>query len=203
MTIDLKPFISRFNSLETRTRYGVFGVILLLVVCVDVLVVMGFQRGMLDALSLNNQNLKGDIERLKNDLLRIDQMKASLEQSRAQLESMNMKVRGVAEVSPILEDVSRIARGAGIKIEQLTPQSELGQSLVTSGAVKYYALPIVVQASSGYHMFGRFMNDLESAKLFFTLSSFSMETRQNDPQERSFSAVFKVVLSDPSTGAKT
>lgn len=196
MTIHLKPLVAKFNKLDIKARYGVFGVLLALLVLLDVFVVMGFQRGALDSLSLGNQTLKTDIERLKNDLLRIDQMKTSLLQSRTQLEAMNMKIRGVTEVSPVLEDVSRMAQTAGVKIEQLTPQAELGQPLITTSSIKYYALPIVVQASSGYHMFGRFMSELESAKLFFNLSHFSIQTQENDRQQRSISAVFKVVLSD-------
>jgi len=199
MKLNLATMISQFNQLELKVRLSVFAGVLLMLVLADVFTVLGFQWGALQKIGQDNQTLHDDIERLKGDLLRIDQMRSGLQNSRTQLEGMNSKIHSVGEVSPILEDVSKIANQAGVKIEQLTPQSDAQQALITSGAVKYYALPIVVQATSGYHMFGHWMNQLESAALFFNLSSLTIEDQGGDVNHHRINATFKVVLSDKNT----
>ncbi|MEI7998096.1 MAG: type 4a pilus biogenesis protein PilO [Candidatus Omnitrophota bacterium] len=200
MKIDIGLIIEKFNQLDAKIRYAAFAGILLVIFLVDFFTLIGFQWGSLEKIYTENQALQQNIERLKSDIHGIDQMKAGLQQSRKQLEAMNMKIHAVTDKDAILEDVSRIANEADVKIEQLTPQIESQQALVSSGALKYYALPIVIQASSGYHTFGHFINQLEQAKLFFTISSLTMEDRGGDSHRHSINTTFKVVLSDKNTG---
>ena len=46
--------------------------------------------------------------------------------------------------------------------------------LVDDNKRSYYALPILVQARSGYHDLGRFLNQLEKSNLFLYVTSFSI-----------------------------
>jgi Tfp pilus assembly protein PilO len=199
MKIDFSYFIEKYNQMDVKIRYLIFGGILLLILLLDIFTFLGWQGMFLKQIDLDNQTIKQDIQSLKTDLQRIDQIKAGLQNSRSQLEAMNVKIRPIEDVPSILEEISRLASDSGIKIDQLTPQTDSQQVLIATGPLKYLALPIVIQASSGYHMFGHFLNQLETAKLFFTISSLVIENRGTDIRHHTISAVIKVVLSDKNT----
>ena len=196
MKINFFPIIEKFNQLEIRLRYAAFAGVLLVIFALDLFTVLRFQWVSLQRIGHDNQALHEGIDHLKEELQKIDQMKSGLQHSRSQMEAMDIKIRSVGGVSSIQENMSRIAIGSGIKIEQLTPQSDAEEVLITSGAVKYYARPIELQASAGFHMFGRFMNQLESERFLFTLSHLTIEDQGDGIDHHHINAVFKVVLSD-------
>ena len=204
MKIDFHQIIERFNQMDIRIRCTVFGGVLLLVFALDYSTVLGFQWNALIKMNDQNQVLSKNTQQLKVDLQGIGQMKERLQNSRLQLEAMNRKIRSLGEVSAILEDVSRIANETDVKIDQLTPQTESRQVLISTNEVKYYALPIVIQATSGYHMLGHFINRLESNKLFFILTDLDIQGHDIDTQHHTINVTLKVILSDKSAdGPKT
>jgi Tfp pilus assembly protein PilO len=201
MKFDFNKILEQFNKLDLKIRYAIFGGIFLLIFLLDIFTLMGFQMGNIQKIDADKLTMQQSIDQLKADLKRVDQMKASLQNSRSQLESLNAKIRSVNEVSSLLEDISRIANEAGIKIEQLNPQTDPPQLLLSSGTVKYYSLSIVIQATSSYHVLGHFINQLESANLFFTLTNLMIEDRGSEGSNRhNISATLKFVLSDKTAG---
>ena len=52
-------------------------------------------------------------------------------------------------------------------------------TVVTGPDSQYYALPIVIAAHSGYHMFGHFLNKLESGNLLFMVHDLRIEDTGN------------------------
>ncbi|MBI3601707.1 MAG: type 4a pilus biogenesis protein PilO [Candidatus Omnitrophica bacterium] len=204
MKIDFHQLIERFNQLDIKIRYTVFGGVLLLVFLSDYSTVLRFQWNTLSKMDSKNQTMSKDIKRLKDDLQRINQMKERLQNSRTQLEAMNIKIRPLGEASSVLEDISRIANETGVKIDQLTPQTESQQALISTKEARYYTLPIVIRATSGYHMFGRFMNQLELGKLFFIVSSLQIQDQGSDIHHHAIDATLKIIFSDKSSdGSKT
>ncbi len=204
MKIDFHQIIERFDQLDIKIRYTVFGGVLLLVFTLDYFTVLGFQWNTLSKMDSENQTRGKDIDRLKADLQRLSQMREGLQNSRLQMEAMNAKIRSLGEVSAILEDISRIANETDVKIDQLTPQTEFQQTLISTKEIKYYTLPIVIQASSGYHMFGHFINQLELGKLFFIVSSLQIQDHGSDIHHHAIDVTLKMILSDKSSdGPKT
>ena len=199
MKIDIASIIANFNRLDLRTRYAIFAGCLAAVFLLDGFTLMAFQWLILQNIESKSQTLEQNIKQVKSDLVRIDQMKASLQRSRTQMETMNMKIRPVTDKDSILDDISQIANQAGVKIDQLTVQGDFQKALISTKTIKYYALPIVIQASSGYHTFGHFINELEQARLSFILSGLTIEDHSGDSRH-SINAIFKVVLSDKNTG---
>lgn len=202
MKFDFSQIIDKFNQLDIKIRYAIFAGLLVLIFVLDFFTILGLQLGGLHKVDEDNLTMKQNIERLKADSQRVNQMKASLENSRSQLEALNVKIRPLEEVSSLLEDISKVAVDSGVKIEQLTPQSEPPQALISTGPMKYYSLPVVIQATSGYHVFGRFMSQLESANLFFTVSNLTIEDRNGDANSHNVSATLKFVLSEKNAGGQ-
>ncbi|MBF0489197.1 MAG: type 4a pilus biogenesis protein PilO [Candidatus Omnitrophica bacterium] len=199
MKIDFSQIIEKFNQWDVNARYAVFGSVLLMLFLLDFFTILGFQWRAFEKINSENQAMQENTDHLKANLQRISEMNNGLKLSRSQFEVVNARIRSLGEVSSVVEDVSRVASECEVRIEQVTPQSEFQQALISSESTKYYALPIVIQATSGYHMFGHFINKLESSNLFFTLSNLTIEDRTSDSRLHSINATLKVVLSDKNT----
>jgi len=193
---DLKPLVNRFNALDERARYTIFGLFLVVVVGLDYFLVLRLQAGFLRKVGEGITTLSQDTARVRADAQRINDIKKGLEDMRSQLQALNNKVRPLQEIPAVLSDIARIANDSGVSIDQLVPAKEGPESLLTSGDTKYYALPIVVSAHSGYHMFGRFLNKLESGNLLFLVRGLRMETGDIPANNLAVQATLKVVLAD-------
>jgi hypothetical protein len=60
------------------------------------------------------------------------------------------------------------------------------ETLTSSADGKYYALPVVIKARCGYHMFGRFLNKLENEDLYFIMKDFIIQNDDKDPNTHAF-----------------
>jgi len=196
MKFDFTKILEIFNSLNEQLRYSILGGAVLLVLLVDVLFLVLPQCASI--VEINNQikKISGDTAQILNDKQRIDQFKKNLEQTRSQLEAMTVKVRSMQEVPATLDTISRTANAYDVKIDQLTPQKQGQESLMESGDNHYYALPIVIQARCGYHMFGRFLNKLENEDLYFSLKDLIVQSDEKSPHILLFSLTIKIILMD-------
>lgn len=199
MKFDLKMIIEKFNNLDIKARYAALAVCVVVVMGLDYLVLTNFQLRSLSGIDAQVKKIKEETIRVKADTQRIDQIKSGLENSRTQLQALNSKIRSLQEVPAVLEDISRLANESHVQIEQITPSKEVAESLVSSGDVKYYSLPIVIIARSGYHMFGQFLNKLESGDLLFTIRDLSV-TQSKGSGSLSIQATLKVILADKAPG---
>ena len=199
MKINVQDIMRAVNAADIRVRYGIFAGILLAVAALDYFLVLEFQLRSLEHLGEGIKTTSADIERVNGDLRRIDQIREGLKTSRVQLEAMRVKVRSIQEVPSILEEISGTANEFNIKIDQIKPLAESQETLISAPEGKYYALPIVIQARCGYHMFGRFLNAMESGNLFFTVRDLHMEAGQDPAKGLSVQATLKLILAEKST----
>lgn len=192
----MKPTLGQtLDKLDINIRYGIFIGILVIIFVLDFFIIIApLQLNAIQKTGTDRQSLQQSIERLKSDLTRIDQMKISLDKNRKELDVLNAKIRSVGEIPSILEDMSRLANEVGVKIDQITPQPDAQKILVSSDSGKYYLLPIVIQATSGYHMFGRFLNRLELGKLLFIVQTLTIENKVDDAKKHMITATLKVVV---------
>lgn len=194
MKISIQNIMRGINGADIKVRYGILFGILLAVFALDYFLIMTPQMRSLKGLGEAAETTSADIERVSNDLQRIQQIKDGLNSSRAELEAMSLKVRSLQEVPAILEEISRTANQFNVKIDQIKPLPGSQETLVSTPEEKYYALPIVIQARSGYHMFGHFLNTLESGRLFFTLTDWHMQAGGQADQGLVVQATLKVIL---------
>ncbi len=193
MKISIQNVMRGINRADIKVRYGIFAGILLAAFALDYFLLMGPQIRSLKGLEEAVKTASADVERVSNDLQRTRQLKDGLNSSRAELEAMSLKVRSLQEVPVILEEISRTANQFNVKIDQVKPLPESQETLISAPEGKYYALPIVIQARSGYHMFGHFLSTLESGHLFFTIRDWHMQADQ-DAKGLLVQATLKVVL---------
>ncbi len=197
--MDLSKIFEAFNNLNEQARYSILGGVVVLVLLLDVFLLVLPQCGSISDINDQIKTLSTDTAQVVTDKQRIDQLKKSLEQTRLTLEAMNIKIRPLQEVPAILETISRIANEYDVKIDKLVPQKQEQESLTKSEDGHYYALPIVIQARCGYHMFGRFLNKLENEDLYFSLKDLLVQDDEKNPRIHLFSLTINIILVDKPT----
>jgi type IV pilus assembly protein PilO len=195
----------KIKKLDPKYRYVIFGATLLLVFLLNYLIFLGPLMGSLKKMSASTSELKQNLQNVKNDIARIDQNRAQLEKIRSQINEVKIKIRTKQEVPLILEDISRIANQNGVKIDQLMPLKDQQEVLAKNENVRYYSLPILIQARSGYHDLGSFLAQMEADKIFYSLSSFSVTSNPKETARQVVQLTVRSVISekyDPKMEAK-
>ena len=196
MKIDLSKILGYFNNLNDQARYAILGGAVVLIILLDVfLLVLPQISGIAD---VNDQikKLSADAQQVLTDRQRINQLKKNLREARVRLSSLSMKVRSIQEVPAILSTISSIANEYGVKIDQLVPEKNQQEALTADADGKYYALPILIKARCGYHMFGRFLNKLENENMYFILKDFIIQNDEKDTNMHLFSLTINIILVD-------
>ncbi len=105
-------------------------------------------------------------------------------------------MRPIQEVPAILSTISSIANEYGVKIDQMVPEKNQQEALTAAADGKYYALPVVIKARCGYHMFGHFLNKLENEDMYFIMKDFIIQNDEKDSNTHLFSLTIKIILVD-------
>jgi Tfp pilus assembly protein PilO len=196
MKIDLSKILDYFNNLSDRVRYCLLGGVVFLIILLDVFfLVLPQINGIAD---VNDQikKLSEDTQQVLTDRQRTNQLRKNLQEVRVQLSALSLKVRPIQEVPAILSTISSIAKEYGVIIDQLVPEKSQQEDLIAAADGQYYALPILIKARCGYHMFGHFLNKLENEDMCFILKDFIIQNDEKDTNTHSFSLTIKIILVD-------
>jgi len=196
MKFDLTKIIELFNNLSDQIRYGILGGLVFVILLLDVCFLVSPQLGGIASINDQIKSVSDDTQQVVVDQQRINLLNKNLKQERDQLSALSVKVRPIQEVPVILSTISSIANQYGVKIDQLMPEKALQETLASDKDGKYYALPIVIKARCGYHMFGHFLNKLEKENLFFIMKDFIIQNDEKSPNMHLFSVTIKIVLVD-------
>lgn len=196
MKLDLNTILGYFNNLNDQARYAVLTGVIFLILLLDVFLLLLPQ---MNGIANNNDQIKqlsADTQQVVVDKEQISVLKKNLQNERAQASSLSVKVRATQEVPAILGTISSIANEFGVKIDQLVPEKNQQEVLTSDADGKYYALPVLIRAHCGYHMFGQFLNKLENEDLYFILKDFIIQNDANDATTHLFSLTIKIILVD-------
>ncbi len=196
MKFDLSKILEYFNNLNDQARYAILGSVVFLIILLDVFLLVLPQISGIANVNDQMRKMSEDTQQVLTDRQRINQLRKNLREARVQLSSLSLKVRPIQEVPAILSTISSIAKEYGVKIDQLVPEKDRQEDLTAAADGKYYALPIVIKAHCGYHMFGRFLNKLESEDLYFIMKDFIIQNDEKDTNTHLFSLTIKIILVD-------
>jgi len=178
------------EGMDEKQRYYVFAGALLLVFLLFYFVLMKPQLDSLSEISPKIKILEDDIVRTENNILRVPQFKEEVEKLKKDINLISYEIRSKEEVPLILENISKIANRNGVKIDQIMPITQDQEMLLEESDRRYFSLPILIEASAGYHDFGRFLNQIEAESNFLKVYSFAIASKVG-----SKSNVFKLTLS--------
>ena len=194
MKIDLSKILGYFNNLNDQARYAILGGVVFLIILLDVFLLVLPQINGIGHVNDQIKKISEDTQQVLTDRQRINQLRKNLQEARVQLNSLSLRVRPIQEVPAILSTISSIAKEYGVIIDQLVPEKSQQEDLTVAADGKYYALPILIKAHCGYHMFGHFLNKLENGDMYFILKDFIIQNDEKDTNTHLFSLTIKLIL---------
>lgn len=176
MKLNPDQFSSLLDNIDEKTRYYIFGGILLFFFLLDYFLLMGPQLGALSKINPEIKILKEDISKAKTNIKMTSQYENQVDDLKRKVAIMNLRVKSREEVPMILENISVLANTNGVKIDNIMPSTADQEILLENDERIYYSLPITLEASSGYHDFGRFINNIETGDIFLKINTFTISS---------------------------
>lgn len=159
----------KIKSLDPRILYVIFGLVILLLVVADFLLILRPQISGLLSQNKKNGELKAQIEKLQDDKKHVSQFEKGLADMKSKMVDFDRMVYAKEDVPMALNNVSTLANEYGVQIDQLAPQRQGEDQLVKNDEGVYKSIAIFIEARSGYHEFGRFINRMEKDNMFWKL----------------------------------
>jgi len=162
------------EKVEGNNRYYVIIGILAFFLLLDFFILMRPQLAQLKKINPQIKKVSGKINNAKSDMRKLDEYRETLEKLSSKFNQANLKVKSRDEIPVILEHIANVARDTGVKIDQIIPDT-LDQELLTQNEQqKYYDLPIYIEARTGYHNLGRFLNKIGQSDISLRIGAFSI-----------------------------
>ncbi|MBI5416092.1 MAG: type 4a pilus biogenesis protein PilO [Candidatus Omnitrophica bacterium] len=171
MKLNIQELIAKVDE---KNRYYILIGALVLIFLLDYFVVMQPQLVALTKIRPEIKILLQNIQTARDDTQKTGFYQGEIKRLQGVLGKTSRKVLSKDEVSAILERISRLAGETGMKMDQIPPFNEDQEILLEDRKRTYYALPILLEARSGYHNFGKFLNRLEQDDLFLSVTTFSV-----------------------------
>lgn len=170
----VKKITEKLQQLDEKRWYYLLGVVFISIFIFDYSFLMGPQIKTLTKINPEIKILSEDIKKTGDDLLRIMEYRDQVKQLNRQVMELKQKVSMKAELPMIMEKISRLASNRGVKIDQIMPHSQQQELILENNDVKYFNFPIIIEASTHFHDFGRFINELENGDIFFTVGEMTI-----------------------------
>lgn len=181
-------------KLNEKNRYYILGGLLFVIFLVDYFLVMAPQLGTLRVLNPKITLLASDIKTAEENNRMLSQYRVDQERLLEKINAANKRIISKEEVPLIMEKISRMANKAGVKIDQIMPLKGSEEMVMKNNEGKYYSLPILIDARSGFHGFGRFINDLEKYEGFLSVANFMFAADANDTTHHVAKLTVKVII---------
>jgi len=169
----LSPFLDKLGG---KGRYYIFGVFLLLIFVLDYIFLMRPQFTALNKINPEIKVVSDQISKAKEDMTKLDSYKKDLQNMSSKFAEAKVSVRSRDEVPVILEQIAYMASDTGVRIDQIMPDSLEQELLTENNQVKYFDLPIYLEARCGYHNLGRFLNKLDTVDISLRVGALTIVT---------------------------
>ena len=189
-------------KLDEKNRYYILGGILLGIFLLDYFLVMQPQLATLRSLNPKISLLAKDIRSAEDSIHQYTKYQKDLTNLKEKGTVVNERIISKEEVPMVMEKISRMANKSGVKIDQIMPLKGSEAVLMKNNDGKYSALPIQVEARSGYHDFGRFINQLENSEIFLSVANFSFAADASDTLRQAARLTVKIVVFDKTDKAQ-
>ncbi len=196
---EAQKFVSKIN--EKNPYYLIIG-ILVLVLLFDYLLIMQFQLGALRTLGPKISGIKDNFEQFDVNKGRVEKYKNDVKELDVRLIELDKRLHTTEEIPVVLEELSRIANRNKILVEQVLPETNLGDPVLKDVQGKYYLLPVVVDAKSSYHNFGRFLNELETEGPLMKIDQIMVASSKENPRQHIVKLKIQAVIFEPASGVK-
>ena len=178
-----EKYLEFVNKLDDKTRYWIFGGILLVFFLLDYFILMRPQIATLTKIGPDIEILMKDISQAKENVQKESYYRSEVTSIENELAVLSSRIKSHEEVPLILQRLSKIADDNGVIINNIMPSTFDRESLLSKDKIEYYSLPINIEARSDYHSFGRFLNQIEQDDIIFRVGLFSIGSEDNGKEQ--------------------
>ena len=189
-----EKFSKGISDIQEKNPYLIVCGIVFVVLVMDYFAVLQFQLGALTSLNPKTNTLFQEIKETRDNAARMPQYQREVKSLTEKIEKISRKVKPKGEMPLIIENISRIANKSGVKIDQIMPDQSAEKQVLKNKQGTYYAMPILIEARSGYHPFGRFLNQLESEGVFMDIPEFSIMGNASEPMQHKIKLTLKIIF---------
>ena len=172
----IEKVTSKIKDLDAKQRYYIFAGILVFIFAVDYFLLMNPQIKALQNISAEIKKNSENIKAAENDSKNIPHYKGEIKSIEEKITKLEQRVLSRDEESVVLERISEIASANQIKITHITPELENEKVLIANKDRKYLNFPVSIEAKSGYHNFGEFLNSIEKDNIHMRIQEFSLSS---------------------------
>ncbi|OGX26849.1 MAG: hypothetical protein A2787_06625 [Omnitrophica WOR_2 bacterium RIFCSPHIGHO2_01_FULL_48_9] len=184
-------------QINDKNRNYILGGILFAIFFVYYFVIMQPQLMTLRSLSPEITILSQDLKKAKDDIEKLHVYQSQVNQLQQKISLLGERIKSKEEVPVILERISNLANQYHIRVDQITPMLDTQELLMKGKEGNYFSLPIMIEARSNYHDFGRFLNDIESDSISLTVEKFSILANAQDTLKHEIKLTVNAVVLEP------
>lgn len=171
-----------FEIKEKQKLYALAGIILILAVFVYYNII--FKPLLFKFIAKNTEysklkgKLKADLKILANEV----NIRNEYSSFKDKAEYLKKMLPAQDQISGLLSDFSTLAESSGVKILKIKPEENLSDPKKKAANNVYLEVPILIEARSGYHQLGQFINKLETGDRFIKVVDIDIKGNEQDPR---------------------
>ncbi|MFA6321031.1 MAG: type 4a pilus biogenesis protein PilO [Candidatus Omnitrophota bacterium] len=123
--------------------------------------------------------LNSEAKVAQREISEIEGLKKQVIKYRGKIESYESMLPAEQEIPKLLEGLSDMAKSANVKIVAITPIQSKQEA---QNNQTYQEIPILINAKSGYHELGKFLNNLENADRFMKVIDIRINENKATPK---------------------
>lgn len=128
--------------------------------------------------------MMANLKTADSNISKIDSFKKIISDNKEKVEEYEEKLPVEHEIPRLLEDLSNMAKTSNIKILSITPLPAPSVKDASARKRAYYKeIPIRINAKSGYHELGAFLNNLEKADRFMKVIDIDIKANRATPKK--------------------
>jgi len=131
-----------------------------------------------------NSKLDTQLSAAAEDAAKIDGLNSNKAGLAAEISALQERFLEETQIPLFLEELSKLAEETSVRLNSLKIPKEVaeaGEKEKTPLEKKYKKVPIFIEAECGFHDLGRFINKLESAKRFISVSDIEIKAQKESP----------------------
>ncbi len=172
--------MASLSEIPEKNKTLIAAIILIFVLILDFVFLMKPQIRILSKLSSKASLLGKDLKNAKKDIASQKEFENQLTVLKASIKNFGSTVIPEEELPSILEKISLTAKQTYVKIIQIKPLKEEKTAILKAEGGVYYRIPILIDIQCGYHVLGKFLNELESSSAFLKIIGLEISANPAD-----------------------
>ena len=192
----LNQLAEKIRNLDLKIQYAILAAALFFIFLLNYFLIMRPEMNTIKTMNDAQLEIKNEIIRLENDTKRLNQLRSDLVRHQHQLDDPLIKFRSKADIPALIEEMTKFAENYDVRVEQLVEVEGKQELLLTNATGKYWAIPLSLQAHSGFHTLGKWFNQMERERLLLNVKSISILGDDKSTAYHQVRAVLRVVVVD-------